>query len=385
MPKSRDGIIYRGISKRTGEEMWLVRVVVGTDPNGSRKYVCQTVHGGIRQAQKVQRELAAKRDQGQLEARSKETLNAYLDRWLITHKAAVKARTYLNDTEMLDRYIRPHIGSAKLHKLTPLMIQEVYATLQQSGLSPSTIRRAHAVLRNALNWAVQWQAINSNPADRVRLPKIEKKEFRPLTPEEARRFLDECAYDRYGTLFQFLLFTGCRPGEAFALRWKDIDFDNRTVSIRQTYAKKNGQELISAPKTKKGNRTIPILNESLMAELRSMRAKKIEDNLSNGQSFDDESLVFTSTSGGPVDSRNLIQRHFKPLLERAGIPSEVRLYDLRHSTATLLLALNVHPKIVQEMLGHSDIKLTMDTYTHVLPSLQQTAAAKLADLLANRS
>lgn len=385
MARSSSDIVYRGKSKRTGEEIYLVRIVIGTDSKGKRKYVCRTIHGGIRKAQEVHRQLASERDKGLLKARSKETLDEYLDRWLTTHKSAVKMRTYLNDVEMLDRYIKPHLGHAKLDKLDAITIQSAYAALQEQGLSPATVRRAHAVLRNALKWAVQWQVLPANPAERVRLPKSEKTEIRPLNPDEAARFLEQCAFDRYGTLFQFLLFTACRPGEAFALQWRDINFEKGQISIRRTYAQKDGQELLSSPKTKKGNRSIPVIDADLLAELRAMKTQAIEKYMSSGVPFDEASFVFTSTSGTPVHTRNLIQRHFKPLLERAGIPKTVRLYDLRHSTATLLLTLDVHPKIVQEMLGHADIQLTMNTYTHVLPTLQKGAAQKLADLFSGRS
>lgn len=382
MGKSAD-IIDRGISKRTGKQMWLVRVDLGIDAAGKRQYASRLIHGGIREAERVQREMAVQRDKQELARPGKETLVNYLQRWLETHRASVKPRTYLNDCETIDRYILPHLGATRLDKLSPMVIQGAYAVLQERGLSASTVRRAHAVLRNALQWAVQWQVLQSNPAARVILPKTQKREMRPLNLDEVRRFLDACAFDAYGTLFQFLIFTGCRPGEAFALRWRDVDLDRKEVYVRRTYAKKAGQELISTPKTARGARTIPILDTNLLQELRDERTKRIESCLAGGNSFDAESLVFTSSTGTPVHSRNLIQRHFKPLLERAGIPNTVRLYDLRHTTATLLLALGVHPKIVQEMLGHADIALTMNTYTHGLPTLQKESAQKLADLLSD--
>lgn len=385
MPRKEGQIIDRGISQRTGKQMYLVRVANGEHANGRRKYISQLVHGGLREAQRVQRDLLTKRDQGELQQKTHDTVGQYLSRWLETHKTSVKTRTYLNDLEMVNRYLTPHFGRMKLDKLTPLKIQGVYAKFQEQGLSASTIRRIHAVFRNALKWAVQWQVIPTNPTLKVQLPKVERTEIRPLTPEEAQTFLEECKYDRYGLLFQFLLLTGCRPGEAFALQWKDVDLTNKRVSIRRTYSQKSGQELYSSPKTKKGNRSIPILDDELLAGLKAAKTELIEKHLGKGVQFTDDSLVFTSTKGTPIQARNLIQRHFKPLLERIGISKSVRLYDLRHSTATLLLTLNVHPKVVQEMLGHSDIQLTLNTYSHVLPTLQESAAGKLSELLSKRS
>ncbi|EPZ41625.1 tyrosine-type recombinase/integrase [Alicyclobacillus acidoterrestris] len=377
-------IIDRGINKRTGLHAWLIRVPNGTDAKGKRLYANRTIHGTKRDAERTRREMLAERDRGTLRESSRESLDDYLTRWLEVHKATVKERTYYNDAEMIDRYIRPHVGMIKLQKLSPLDVQTLYAKLGDQGLSSATIRRAHAVLHHALEQAVRWQIIGQNPARLVKPPKLIKPEMCTLTEDEAVRLLDECIYDQYGTLFHFLLMTGCRPGEAYGLHWSDIDFDSHTVTIRRALSRKGTRSFLSTTKTSSGMRTVSIFDESLLESLKQMKQERKERQAKLGKPFNDDEYVFVSSKGTPLNDRNVIQRHFKPLLKRVGINEDFRLYDLRHSTASLLLRLNVHPKVVAEMFGHSDITLTLNTYSHVTPGLQEEAAQKLSNLLRRR-
>lgn len=375
-------IIDRGVNKRTGLHAWLIRIPIGIDINGTRQYTNKTVHGTRRDAERVRREMLGERDRGTLQKQSKDSLDDYLQKWLETHKAAVAERTHYNDTEMIQRYIRPFLGAVKLQKVTPLMVQNLYADLAEKGLSPATIRRVHAVLNHALEQAVRWQIIGQNPVRLVTPPKVIKSEMLTLTEEQADRFLSECAYNPYGTLFYFLLMTGCRPGEAYGLNWTDIDFSHRTVTFVRSFSKKGSREFHSkTTKTAAGKRMVSIHDEKLLQNLKGLKEDRILQLSDDGQEFHEYSPVFVSPKGKRVNDRNVINRYFKPLLKRVGIPGVFRLYDLRHSTASLLLRLNVHPKVVAEMLGHADITLTLNTYTHVTPGLQQEAAEKLSQLL----
>jgi len=351
------------------------------DTNGKRLHINKTVYGGIREAQRIQRELLAERDGGTLKQPAKESLALYLTRWLESHRSSVKERTFISDKEMIQRYVVPFIGTVKLDQIKPLNVQKAYDKLGINGLSPSTIRRVHATLNNAMKQAVRWQLISQNPCEHVTIPKLVKKEMRALNEDEAVRFMNSCACDQYGVMFRFMLLTGCRPGEAFGLQWHDLDFTKQEVSIRRTLTRKGGGYRLTSPKTNRGNRQIHIYDKWLLADLKELRTEAKEKALHDGLGFDDKGFVFTTDTGTPVHDRNIVQRHFKPLLKHAGISSDVRLYDLRHSTASLLLRLNVHPKVVAEMLGHSDITLTLNTYSHVVPTLQKDAAEQLAHLL----
>ncbi|MCL6597631.1 MAG: site-specific integrase [Alicyclobacillus macrosporangiidus] len=296
-----------------GEHTWLIRVFVGRDANGKRRYVNRTVHGSKKDAQKVLREMLSERDKGQIQAVTKETVNQYLDRWLTTHRMAVKARTAQTNEQLLRLYIRPLLGEIRLTKLTSLDVQEAYSKLTQQGLSPSTVRRAHAALNGALNQAVKWRLIPVNPAGQglVKLPKQNRKEQRALTAQEARRFLDVCPYDQYGTLFHFMLFTGVRPGEAFGLKWDDVDFEKGKVYIQRTLVRRGKGYSLSSPKTKKGIRNIP-LSDELLKELAQLKARQEEEKLAFGPDYHDEGFVFASSNGQPLHDRNIDQAFQTP-------------------------------------------------------------------------
>jgi integrase len=371
-----------GQLKQRGDQTWLIRVFAGRNGNGKRRYINRTVHGTKKQAEKVLREMLAERDKGQIQFSNRETVNDYLNRWLEAHRMSVKPRTAQSSEQMIRLYIRPYLGDIRLNKLTSLDVQEAYSKMTHQGLSPATVRRAHAVLNAALNQAVLWRIINMNPAGQgmVKLPKQIRKEQRALTPDEAKRFLNACVFDRYGALFHFMMFTGVRPGEAFGLKWEDVSFNQKKVYIQRTLVRRGKGYSLSTPKTQKGIRNIP-LSDELLKELRQYRAQQNEERLTFGPDYFDGGFVFTSINGHPLQERNIDQRHFKPLLTKAGIMGNVRLYDLRHTCATLLMANGVSPKVVQERLGHSDISMTLNVYSHVQPDMQEAATERLSKLL----
>lgn len=377
-------IIDKGIN-RQGKHAWQIKVFVGRTSQGKKRYRSQTVYGGKRDADRALREMLDARDQGVGQSQFTDApLRAYIEFWLQTaHQSSVRGSTLAIDVAMLDRHIRPVIGNIKLSKLTPLNIQSLYSSLQNKGLGASTVRRAHSVLTNLLNQAVDWNIIPNNPARRVRLPKREDIEMLCLSHDEAKRLLDACAYDRFGTLFEFMLATGVRPGEVRALKWADIDLSSRRVQIRRTVTKVkiDGKYIhkLGPVKSKKSRRSIPLPTE-LVESLLQYRQQQIE-RFNSGNTLPDDQLIFCNDNYGILDDRDLINRHFKPLLELANLPRRLRLYDLRHTHATLLLKGGVNPKIVSERLGHASIAITLDTYSHVLPDMQQEATDKVGSLL----
>ena len=354
------------MSRRAGqiiersERKFVVRIYLGEDGAGKRQYYNQTVHGNSKDAERVLNKLLVKHDAGQLRKADPQTLGAYLDQWLeAAAKPRLRERTYLEYQKQLERYVRPVLSEARLERLTPLQIQGLYGKMLEDGLSARTVRLTHAILRNALKQAVRWGMLPSNPADAVDLPKQQTREMTTLSSEEAQAFLRAIEGDPYHVLMATLLGTGMRPSEAAGLRWSDVDLIGRRLHVQRTASKVGGRWVFSAPKTAKGRRQIDLPDGlvSLLAD--------------HGR---DGEQVFTNFSGEPFSPRTVIEHHFKPALEAAGISNSVRLYDLRHTHASLLLLAGVHPKVVSERLGHSTIQITLDTYSHVLPSLQRDAS-----------
>jgi integrase len=212
----------------------------------------------------------------------------------------------------------------------------------------------------------------------VKPPRQVRKEMQALSPEEASRFLAAASKDKWSVLFALALTTGMRPEEYLGLQWKDVDLEKGTLVVQHTliWRRKGGGWYFSEPKTSRSRRTIP-LPTSVSVNLREHKRHQAEQRLRTGPKYQNNDLVFATAEGGPLMPRNLLSRHFKPILKVAGLPKKVRLYDLRHSCATLLLASGENPKVVSERLGHAGIAMTLDVYSHVLPSMQQAAAEKL--------
>ena len=309
-------------------------------------------------------------------------LDQYLDKWLASYKNKVSGRTYQDALNMLRLHVRPILGKKKLSSIRPLDIQEMVNKLQEKGLSPRSARHAYSILFRALKQAVKWRLLVSNPAEAVDLPKQVRKEMKSLTPEQAQKFLEACDKAKFGLVFELALISGMRPEEYLALQWQDLDFKQNTVTVQRVivWERWTNARYFAEPKTPKSRRTIP-LPVYLMKKLNKHRKAQLAHKLKMGEEYNNEyNLVFTSEIGTPVSIRNLHRRHFKPLLEKAKLP-DIRLYDLRHSCASLLLAAGENPKVVSERLGHASIVLTMDVYSHVLPNMQQAATEKLEKIL----
>ena len=375
-------MLVAGQIVKRGDKTYLVRVYLGRDPEtGKRKYHNKTVHGNKKDAQAYLNKCLREKDVGQFVEPSRMTLNEYLDKWLLeSAKQRVRERTFESYERMLRLYIRPGIGDRKVAQLSPLQIQAVYnQMIEEKGLSSRTVRYAHSVLRMALEQGVKWQILSQNPAQYVDLPRQEREEMRPLTINETKNFLQAAANTRFGTLFELLLTTGLRPGEALGLKWADIDLTAGRLQVVRSLADGKFQE----PKTSRARRTLP-LPASTVSSLKRHKKAQSEERLM-ADDWEDNDLVFAGEKGQPVYYRNLVRRHFKPLLRKAGLPATVRLYDFRHTAATLLLSAGENPKIVSERLGHASVVITLDTYSHVLPDMQEGAASKIESLIYDKT
>jgi integrase len=246
-------------------------------------------------------------------------------------------------------------------------------------MSAASLRHMHAVIRRALNVAVRWQLISVNPATLVDAPKAAEHEVTALTADEARRLIRGARDDRMQGRWIVGLALGVRQGEALGLWWEDVDLDARVLRIRRALQRQRGGGLVfTEPKTRRSKRTIP-LPAPLVEALAEHRDRQDKERATAGSLWQGSPCVFTSPIGTPVDPRNDF-REFRKLLARAGLPP-VRLHDLRHTAASLLLAQNVPARVVMEILGHSQIALTMNSYSHVAPEVSREAADRMARML----
>lgn len=369
-----------------GDRKWLIRIFKGRDSDGKKHYYSRQINGTRKDAQKILNSILRDMDQGIFIEPTLMVVDEYLDKWLETAaKPRLAELTLDHYTYILKRYVRPAIGKTKLADVRPLDVQALYSDMQQRGLSARVVRYTHAVINSAFKQAVKWQMLMQNPVSLVELPKQERKEMQALTPEQAAQFLDAAAPDRYRVLFTLAIVTGLRPSEYFGLQWKDINLESGVITIQRSLTwKRDGTWYFGEPKTSRSRRNIPAPT-SLLLLLREHKRHQSEERLKAGPKYRSLDLVFCAKDGRPLMLHNLIMRHFKPILRRAGLPESLRLYDLRHTCATLLLAANENPKVVSERLGHASVTLTLDTYSHVLPSMQQAASEKLERILMAKS
>jgi len=326
--------------------------------NGKRKFHNKTVKGAKKDAQKALNSMLRDADLGLLGNSQKQTLNKYLDVWLDTiAKPRLQYRTFKDYGDLLRRHVREPLGNIKLSDLKADHIQTLYGKMLERGLSPR------------------------NVATLVQLPKKNQKEMDVLSKDEAVLFLETLKGERLVAMFSFALASGMRCQEYLGLQWKDIDFEQGTATVQRAvvWHRTGGGWHFSQPKTAKSRRTVP-LPSTVMQELRRHRIRQNEERLKLGASWHQNDFVFPSEIGTPLNPPNVI-RHFKRILKKAEIRTSIRLYDLRHTTATLLLQAEINPKIVSERLGHATIVLTLDTYSHVLPNMQKDATEQLEQMI----
>jgi integrase len=359
-----------------GDQRWQVRVYLGRDPDsGRRQYLNHTIRGSFRAAQHYLNTRLAKRGQGRELTSPAMKLNQYLDRWLeMAARPKLRTRSFADYRSLLRRYVRPTLGEQGLAGLRPFDLQEMYNAMQQRKLSPRTIQYTHAVLHAALEQAVQWRLLDSNPASGVEIPKPRRAEIRVMRPDEARRFLHHIAGTRYGALLGLALTTGMRPSEYLALRWSDIDWEKETVSVTRSLKKASGWSFSQTKRAR--SRRMVKLTRWVVEQLRERwRGEVTEPSLTPITARP----IFRSLSGRPVNS-DYLARVFKRRLREAAL-EPMRLYDLRHTAATLALAAGVPAKVISEQLGHASSAFTLDVYTHVLPHLQADAVRRVEALL----
>ena len=355
---------------------WCAQYTVYTGEGRKRK----TLYGKTRQevATKLAKALSD-REGGLVFDTSNLTLGDYLNHWVHgSVRDSVKQRTFENYEGVVRKHLIPALGRIKLKALSPAHVQEFYRFKIDSGLSAGSVRNIHATLHKALKQAVRWGLIPRNVTEATTAPRSIKKEMQPLTPDHARILLDAARGDRFEALYVLAITTGLRRGELLGLRWQDVDLKRGYLQVRQQLIRTKKGLSFTTPKGSK-SRSVK-LTQRAVESLKSHRKCQLEDKLRLVGLWQDTDLVFTTRRGTPFHPDSLTKRSFEPLMKRAGLPP-IRLHDLRHTFATILLAKGTHPKVVQEMLGHASISQTIDTYSHVLPDLQIEAAAAMEDVL----
>lgn len=307
-------------------------------------------------------------------------LGAFLNEWLEnTARPNVRPRTYRRYRELVHLHVIPSLGKRPINRISPQELQALYNRKLEQGLAPRTVGHIHRVLHKALQDALRWGLVARNVTAVINPPKVPVREMHYLSPEQARQLLKAAEGDPLEALYRLALTTGLRQGEILGLKWPDLDWNTNVIHIRRTITRDEaGKPVEGEPKSAKSRRTVHLPQSTIVA-LRRHRHLQMETQI-RALAWEHHNYIFTNQVGRPIDVGYLARRSFQPLLERAGLP-KIRFHDLRHTAATLLLTQGVHVKVVSEMLGHSQISLTLDTYSHVISGLQEDAAEKIERLL----
>lgn len=363
-----EGSIYQRADGR-----WTATISLGSGVDGRRKR--RTVYGTTKAA--VQSELLKLQTSsaaGTLVAIDKETVASFLARWLFdVAKPTVRASTFRNYELVVGKHVSPRIGGLLLQKLTPAHAQGLYAEMDRDGVGPNPRRLAHAVLSRAFKHAVRQGLVVRNVCDAVEPPKVPKAKIRPLNQSQVAKLLVAAQEHRLEALYHLAIGTGMRQGEIFGLFWSAVDLAAGTVSVHQALVNLSGKVTLGPVKSGSSRRMID-LPQHVIKALEAHRKRQM------ASGFGGVDFVFTNQSGGPLRRSHFLADEYKPLLKRAGLPL-IRFHDLRHTHATLCLLAGENPKVVQERLGHANISITLDTYSHVLPSMKTDAATRFDALI----
>ncbi len=369
----------QGHLKKRAQASWTIIVDLDRGADGKRRQKWIAIKGTRKDAEHELARLLNARNLGAFVEPSKLIFSEYGERWLAFVKTRVAPKTFERYAEIVHKHLTPALGQVPLVKLQPLTIQQYYARALESGrrdgrggLNPRTVVHHHRVLREALTQAIRWRLLSVNPADAVEPPRPPQRELAIPTDAQVIALLEAAKGTRLYTPLLTAVATGLRRGELLALRWRDLDFAAATLAVRQSLEETKSGLGFKTPKTAKGRRVIA-LSLTLVAALRKHRAEQAAERLALGAAYRDDDLIFCEPDGRPTRPSTFTLR-FVELTGRANI--KTHLHALRHYHATALLKTGTHPKIVSERLGHATVGITLDTYSHALPNLQEEAATK---------
>lgn len=357
---------------------WAARVSVGyRNGKRARRWVYGKTRADV--ADKLRSVIQA-HQQGILASPARQTVGQFLAAWLEDcAKEKLRPKTFASYADMVRLHVSPHIGRVPVQKLAPQHVQIWLNDLRASGLSARTCQYARAILRSSLAQALRWGIVSRNVATLVEAPRVTRHEIQPLTPDQARALLAAIRGHGLEALVTVALSLGLRQGEALGLRWDAVDFDAKLLHVRASLQRVDKCWHLVEPKSARSRRTVALPDVAVSA-LRAHRVGQLEERLASGSRWCEGGFVFTTRIGTPLEPSN-VRKAFRGLLTKAGAP-QIRFHDLRHTAATFLLAQGVDVRTIMETLGHSQISLTLNTYSHVLPVLQRDAANKMDSMLA---
>lgn len=372
----------KGGVRRRGDRSYSICISLGKDhATGKYRYLTETVRGTREEAKNRRAELIHQIANGKFITPSKTTLAEYLERWLKEYVwPNLAPRTAEGYQLIVCRHLIPALGRITLTGLKPEHIQRYQSEKLSSGradgkggLSPRTVRHHYVTLHNALGNAMKMGLLNRNPADGVSPPRYQRHRWQPLSEAGVIDVLEEARGSRYYCLFYLALYTALRRSELLALRWCDYDPALFRLHVSRSLHQLHGSEVvIRAPKSERSRRVVS-LPPSAVDVLEKQREEQANIRAGAGRELRDEDLIFSDLKGRPLRPDTVTHAWLK-LVRRIGLEG-TRLHDARHTHASLMLKQGVHPKVVQERLGHASIQLTLDTYSHVAPGLQEAAAA----------
>jgi integrase len=357
-------------------DRWVAEISMG--PGKRKKFYCKSKQEALKKKNEALREL----EQGTLATGPQQKLKDYLEDWIENvHGDGLRISTNENYKKLI-KYLVADLGDVWLQKLTPEQVRRFYTKKGKDGLSSKTINSIHGVLHVALDNAVRWGMVSRNVCDLVDPPRIVSREVVPLSVEQARRLVKHVEGHRLEVLLTMAVVTGMRRGELLALRWSDIDFDHSRLLVLHSvdFIAKHGY-VLGEPKTASGKRVIS-LPTFLIEMLKQHQSRQLEHRktVENWQSLD---LVFPNLSGGYTHPNHMGDL-FRKLLKEAELPP-IHFHDLRHSAASILLCIGVNIKVIQELLGHSDISITLRTYSHLMPTMQQEVVETWNDVFKKKA
>ena len=373
------------ITKR-GKDSWRIRVFTGYNEQGKQQFISRTVRGLKRDAQEAARKIIEELRKGTYRKNNKLTLAQYMQEYLdTTGSLTLSPRTLHRYAEIVQKHLIPNLGDVELQKLTADEIRAYYAEAIRSGrrdgkggLSKRTVLQHHHVLHKILEQALEDDVIASSPATKRLAPKLEADcKMHVITPEQAEELLATASTCKYLDCIKFALQTGMRRGEIVGTKWADLDLQGQRLSISRSITEVKGEIFEKTTKTKSGRRSIDLMDTTISL-LNGIRAEQDKNRLFLGDAYNNNDYVFSEANGDCLHPES-VTKSFMHYADKANL--DLTFHDLRHCHASWLLAAGVHPKIVSERLGHSSVQITLDLYSHLLPTIQAAGIAKLQDML----
>lgn len=373
----------RSLTTKKGETRYQITVEGDRDPlTGKRNRIFRNVKGSKKEANSVMHRLITEMEQGKVVKKSNKTVTEWMEEWLSLYLPNIEETTRVGYKTKIKCYIIPAIGHIQIGSLRAEHVQKMVNDMMARNLSPKNIRDAYNNINAAMKKAVVLRYIAYNPCEGVVLPKLKKYRAQVYDQKLIHQLLDMTkGTDLYLPVF-LCVTVGLRRGEMLALRWDDIDFSNKLLKVRHNMVRGEKGYIIKAPKSEAGIRDIAI-GEEVLDELRQARTQYMMDAFTYGTGFQNLGFVVRQADGSPYKPDSMTQK-WERFLEESGLP-KIRLHDLRHSNATALIQAGVNPRVVQQRLGHSDVSITLNTYTHVLPEMDAAAAEKIDTILLKRA